>query len=234
MTTPTQREQDKILLEEIASHESSLFSWGGEDLSMPGSPKQNHIARLYESGYIETRFPRPFHNPRFQSIGGASHYVLTKSGQEYLEMLSGSPQAGQERLETPLPTIPSNLRVFISHGKNRAYIQYAEETCKMAGFDTEVSIFEPNTNQRVSEKVASGISRSDVVLVFLTDDDGHGNPSLNAAGELQHAVFQDKHVILFREHNVNIPSNVGGLAYNVLEGQWTLKLMKELAAIRNR
>ena len=224
MTTPTQREQDRALLEEIASHQRLLSSITGEEQQFwPGSPEQNHIARLYEAGYITTRSAHPFHDPRTQSIGGASHYVLTQSGQEYLEVMSPQPSPNG-----------GNLRVFITHGKDRSYIQPAEEACRIAGFEPEVAIYAPNASQTVQQKVFSGIAQADVVVVFLTDDDGAGNSSPNAVGELHVASSQNKHVILFVAKNVTIPSNLAGLAHYPIEGQWTLHLTKELNEYRNR
>ena len=152
-----------------------------------------------------------------------THEQVTKSSQEDPTMLSlrYSPTGGSKR-------------VFITHGKNRSYIQPAEEACRAAGFEPEVAIYAPNVSQTVLQKVSSGINRADVVVVFLTDDDGAGNPSINAAGELHVASAQNKHVILFLEKNVIIPSNLAGLAYYLLEGQWTLHITKELNKYHNR
>ena len=188
---------------------------------MPGSSKQNQIARMYEAGYIEPRFPQPLHNPRSQSIGGPSQYTLTQSGREYLEILSS-------QTENQRATMPKNPHVFISHGKKTDYIADAKDTCEALGFTTELAMREPNVHQTIKEKVQSGINRADVVLVILTDDDNDGKPSSNAVGELHVAVFQDKPVIVFMEQTIQMPTNLAHLPYHFLKGQWSLNLTKEL------
>lgn len=216
--TPTQREEDRALIEEIASYTSSQL-WRDEALIIPGSPLSSHIARLYEQGFIVPRTNLGFFDPRTMSIGGLSQFVLTQSGQEYLIQLR------QDRSPTG-----GTLRAFITHGKKRDYIQPAQEACRLAGYEPEVSIFQPNANQTVEQKVSAGMNRGDVIVALLTDDDGAGTPSPNAIGEAMHAALSGQHLILLKEQNVSLPSNFAGRAYTELKGQWVLRLIKELKA----
>ena len=220
--TPTQREEDLALLEEIVAYTSAQFQID-EELITPGSARARHIARLYEQGFIVPRYNRGFFNPRTTSIDGPSQFILTKSGQEYLAQLrqDRSPSGGV-------------LRAFITHGKKHDYIQPAQEACRLAGFEPVVSIYEPNANRTIEQKVSSGMKRGDVIVALFTDDDGAGNPSLNAASEAMHAAFSGQHLILLKEQNVSIPTNLDGRACTPLTGQWTLRLIEELNKVRAR
>ena len=205
MTTPTQRKEDKELLEKITAKNQPIHPLLREgNLILPGSPKHNNIIRLHESGFIIPRQEHYLFNLRNAAIE-PSQFILTKSGEEYLEQLSN-----------PAPNPQKNLRAFITHGKDHSFIDPAKKVCQALGFEPESSIQAPNENQTVFEKVIAGINQADVVIVFLTNDNGAGKASENAISELHTAKAQGKHTIVFKEKDVEMPSNLHGIAYSTL------------------
>ena len=222
--TPIQREEDRLLLEEIASYKDTppTIRFGRDDWDSRISPWNDQgkvLTRLFDNGLVAPRTNTFLFNPRTTSIGGPEAFVLTPSGEEYLEQLHSDTRPH-----------PSSKRVFITHGKDRSYLTDATRVCHNMGFETEVAILEPNDSQTIEDKIRRGIDRADAVLVLLTNDDGQ--PSYNAVMELGHARLQRKHVILFVEPGVALPTNLGGVAHRPLAGQWTLDLGDELSAIR--
>jgi predicted nucleotide-binding protein len=117
------------------------------------------------------------------------------------------------------PTREAPRRVFITHGRSndwRAVQAFIEKDVQLR--TTELAQ-EPNAGQTLIEKLESNADRCDSAVIVMTGDDVANGSESRVRENVMHEIgfFQGRYgrkaVILLHEEDVNIPSNLGGVAY---------------------
>lgn len=149
---------------------------------------------------------------------------------------------GQERA---IPTLPQKgeLRpIFLAHSKNKKPLEQLKSILDQFNIPYKVAVDEPNVGRPISKKVEDLMnSCSSAIFIFSEEGELHGGskeviPNLNGIFELGAAgVLYGEKIIIFKEENIELPSDLSGLAYisfekNKLEAK-TMDLLKELVAM---
>lgn len=155
-----------------------------------------------------------------------------------------------EAPEHPAPaTVAPALsrRVYVTHGKNRAFIDPLKELLAFGEFDPVVSVERETVSQPVPEKVIGDMRTCTAAIIHVDDDrrmlDSEGHPhsvlNENVLVEIGAALaLYGKRFILLVKAGVQLPSNLQGL-YQVryegdkLDGEATIRLLKAINDIKN-
>jgi predicted nucleotide-binding protein len=140
-----------------------------------------------------------------------------------------------------------NRNVFITHGKNRAFIEPLKQLLTFGNFVPVVSVEEETAAIPLPEKVMNGMRRCGAAIIHvdaelkLMDDKGDRHEMLNSNVLIEigaaMALYRRRFIILMKE-GVSLPSNLQGLCVvkyegDKLDGETTLKLLKAMNDIRS-
>ena len=210
------------------SERSARFDFAGLD-----GPEHRDIVVLFNAGYITDH--------SFLGVGPANHlypegiyaYEITDDGEEYLaanrHLLDGDPPQQQT-------TRSATAKVFIIHGTDpNGYVREVEDACRTFGLDPVRMMEQPNRGMGLPEKLRENMGVSDYYVAVLTHDetttDGYQRARPNAIAETVTANQNwPGRLAILREGQVEIPSNLQGLGYIPLDGQWSVRLFQEFRA----
>lgn len=160
--------------------------------------------------------------------------------------------------ETPAPVVakpaqpapaedPRLGRVYVTHGKNRAFIELLSKFLKFGGMEAVVSVQKETVSMPVTDKVITDMRSCGAAVIHvdadrtLIDDGGAEHVMLNenVLIEIGAAVaLYDKRFILLVREGVKLPSNLDGL-YQVrydgekLDADAAMRLLEAIADIKN-
>ena len=198
-----------------------------------GEQEHRDIVVLFNSGHITSHSSMGISPANYWSSEGIYAYGITDDGEDYLEthrhILDGDPPQEQ-------PTRSATATVFIIHGTDpNGYVREVESVCRQCGLEPIRMMEQPNRGRGMPDKLRDNTTASDFYVAVLTHDDttidGKQLARQNAIAEtlLANQNWPDRLVIL-REGEVEIPSNLQGLVYIPLEGQWSMRLLQEFRA----
>jgi predicted nucleotide-binding protein len=155
--------------------------------------------------------------------------------------------------EAPEPPAPATVepalsrRVYITHGKSRAFIDPLKELLAFGELEPVVSVERETVSQPVPDKVIGDMRTCSAAIIHVDEDrrmldnEGHPHPVLNenVLVEIGAALaLYGKRFILLVKSGVELPSNLQGL-YQVrydgdkLDGEATIRLLKAINDIKN-
>ena len=198
-----------------------------------GGQEHRDIVVLFNAGHITSHSFMGINPTNNWSSEGIYAYGITDDGEDYLEthrnLLDGDPPQRQ-------PTRSATAKVFIIHGTDpNDYVREVESVCHQFGLEPIRMMEQPNRGMTLPDKLRDNTTASDFYVAVLTHDettiDGgqRARPNATAEAVLANQNWPDRLVIL-REDEVEIPSNLQGLGYIQLEGQWSVKLLQEFRA----
>jgi predicted nucleotide-binding protein len=141
----------------------------------------------------------------------------------------------------------SNRRVFITHGKNRAFIDPIKKLLGFGEMEPVVSVDKTSVSQPVPDKVmgemrscGSAIIHVDVEQKLIDQDAKEQtilNPNVLIEIGAAMALYGRRFILLVRE-GVKLPSNLQGLfevrySGDALDGEATIKLLEAINDIKN-
>lgn len=132
---------------------------------------------------------------------------------EYIFELNSQFTASNSK-ETALP-----LRIFISHGSSKDWMQIQNFIEKDLKIDTLELAAEPNKGRTVLQKLNEESNKCSYAVVVMSGDDVISENETRARENVMHEIgfFQGKYgldkVSLLYEEGTNIPSNINGLVY---------------------
>lgn len=145
------------------------------------------------------------------------------------------------------PQRTENRRVFVSHGKNRAFVDALKELLSFGELEAIVSVESPSVSQPVPDKVMSDMRQCSAAIIHvdseqkMIDQDGQQKQVLNPNVLIEigaaMALYGRRFILLVRD-GVTLPSNLQGL-YEVryqgdkLDSEVTIKLIKSIRDIKN-
>lgn len=120
--------------------------------------------------------------------------------------------------ELQAPVAQPPRRVFISHGRSKDWLllqPYIEKDLRLATLELAQ---EPNLGQTLIEKLVANAGRCDSAVIVMTGDD-LAEDEARVRENVMHEIgyFQGRYgrraVVLIHEDGVNVPTNLGGIAY---------------------
>ncbi|MCY4559016.1 MAG: nucleotide-binding protein [Chloroflexi bacterium] len=220
------RGDPEAIQEEADGH--SRFDFAGF-----GGQEHQDIVVLFHAGHIASRSFMGGDPASRWSPEGIYAYEITNDGEEYLDayrhLLGGDPPQQQ-----PVPNAAA--KAFIIHGTDpNGYVDQVEDACRNFGLDPVRMMEQSNQGRTLPDKLRDNMSASDFYVAVLTHDEttieGKQRARQNAIAETLVANLNwPGRLAILREDQVEIPSNLQGLAYIQLEGQWSMRLFQEFKA----
>jgi predicted nucleotide-binding protein len=184
-------------------------------------------------------------------MGHTSH---DEAGDEEADADSYEEQAAEREQPTLLRPLgkpdvqpAENRRVFITHGKNRAFVDTIKELLAYGEMDPVVSVEHETVSLPVPDKVINDMRSCGAAIIHvdveqrLVDQDGNTqmipNPNVLIEIGAAMALYGRRFILLVRE-GIKLPSNLQGL-YEVrysddkLDAEATIRLLKAIKDIKN-
>jgi hypothetical protein len=145
----------------------------------------------------------------------------------------------------PVPVVKEELRVFITHGKNRDIVEQVETMLAVTEVAFEVAVESESTAIPVPEKIIGAMQRCNAAIICASveedrkDEAGRYTINENVLIEIGAAfVLYDKRVILLWDKRLAVPSNLQGLYRCEFEGdeigfKEVMRLMAAVKEFRN-
>jgi predicted nucleotide-binding protein len=192
-------------------------------------------------------------------IGSSTYISLSRETQ--MDEDKQTPEADKEKNITKLEQFPQNMpplskeinksedsevRVFISHGKNQRILEQVKTMLEFGKYPFEVAIDTETTAIPVPQKIQEAMKRCNAGVIIVSADepnqlaDGRYDINQNVLIEIGAAfVLYDRRVVLLADKRINLPSNLQGLykcEYLGDELSWEagLKLQKAITSFRNK
>ncbi|UXU90786.1 nucleotide-binding protein [Burkholderia sp. S-53] len=156
---------------------------------------------------------------------------------------SSAPAAAVRRPDTDAPQTAAPSRVFLVHGHNVAVREEVARFIITLGLEPVILHEQANEGRTILSKFQDEASRAAFAVILITPDDRGGvagaDPSAYQARARQNVVFEFgffagslglKHVCALVQGPVEKPSDIDGLVYVSLSGDWKLQLIKEMKA----
>lgn len=149
--------------------------------------------------------------------------------------------------QTHKPSEGANRRVFITHGKNRAFIDPIKKLLGFGEMEPVVSVDKTSVSQPVPDKVMSEMRSCGSAIIHvdaeqkLIDQDSKEQTILNPNVLIEigaaMALYGRRFILLVRD-GVKLPSNLQGLfevrySGEALDGEATIKLLEAINDIKN-
>lgn len=144
----------------------------------------------------------------------------------------------------PMPAAKDELRVFITHGRNKDIVEQVETMLGVTEVAFEVAVETESTAIPVPEKVLGAMRRCNAAIICVSveedrkDESGNYTINENVLIEIGAAfVLYDKKVILLWDKRLGVPSNLQGLYRCEFEGdeigfKEVMRLMKAVKDFR--
>lgn len=158
-----------------------------------------------------------------------------------------------ETPETPLSAIPTtaatrvdNRRVFITHGKNRGFVDPIKKLLQFGELEAVVSVEKQSVSQPVPEKVMADMRSCSAAIIHVEDElhlvDKEAkehvmlNPNVLIEIGAAMALFRKRFILLVKD-GVRLPSNLQGLfevryTGEALDGTATIKLLESINELK--
>lgn len=146
------------------------------------------------------------------------------------------------------PQRVDNRRVFISHGKNKSFVDTLKELLSFGELEPIVSVEKESVSQPVPDKVMNDMRSCIAAIIHIEDEqtliDNEGNKhtilNSNVLIEIGAAIaLYGRKFILLVKSGVQLPSNLQGL-YEVrydgekLDSEETIRLLKAIREMKNQ
>ncbi len=143
-----------------------------------------------------------------------------------------------------------NRRVYITHGKNKAFIHSLKEVLGLVELEPVVSVERETVSLPLPDKVINDMKQCGAAIIHVDDERKLIDPNNPDAGPTivlnQNVLIEigaamalyGRRFILLVKHGVTLPSNLSGL-YEVryqddkLDGDTTIRLLKAIKDIKN-
>lgn len=140
-----------------------------------------------------------------------------------------------------------NRKVFITHGKNQAFIEPIRKLLKFGEMDAIVSVEQQSVSKPVPDKVMTDMRSCGAAIIHVEDElrllDKDANEQVvlnpNVLIEIGAAMaLYGRRFILLVKDGVKLPSNLQGLyevrySGSTLDGEATIKLLESINAMKN-
>jgi len=223
-----------------------------EDLGVP-KDRTAEVLKLIMEGAEAVGFITEIKGKKYANLKGVTP-IAPKPRED--EEADGSPVV-EEIIDEPemaattpaVKTSDSRLtKVFISHGKNRAFIGPIKELLKFGNLEAVVSVEKSTVSQPVTQKVMSDMRSAGAAIIHidserkLMDVESKEQFALNENVLIEigaaMALYGERFILLVKE-GVKLPSNLQGIyevryAGDKLDGNETIKLMGSINDMKTK
>lgn len=149
-------------------------------------------------------------------------------------------------ISAPALAISQNKKVFITHGKNKAFIEPIKKLLSFGEMEAVVSVEKQSVSQPVPEKVMNDMRECGAAIIHVEDEltllDKEAkehvmlNPNVLIEIGAAMALYKKRFILLVKD-GVKLPSNLQGL-YEVrysgesMDGEATIKLLEAINAMK--
>jgi len=224
-----------------------------EELGVPSDKTESVYSLILESAKA-VGLLREIKNKQYVDLTGANVTEEEKSEEEGADELEqGQVKTETPTKETPSKTIPpitpiqTNRRVYITHGKNKTFIEPIKKLLGFGELTPVVSVEKQSVSKPVPDKVMDDMRSCGAAIIHveaeqkLIDQEVKEhiiiNPNVLIEIGAAMALYGRRYILLVRE-DVDLPSNLQGL-YEVrykgdsLDGDATIKLLEAINDIKN-
>jgi hypothetical protein len=224
------------------------------ELGVP-QDRASTVLELILAGAASVGFFRDIKGKRYVSLEGVAP-TPAEDADDTSEVVSGQvpDPAGSTPLQ--LPPVPPGTdighevaarRVYITHGKNRAFVDPVKKLLSFGELEPVVSVERPSVSQPVPEKIMSEMRSCGAAIIHvdaetkLLDAEANEHVVLNPNVLLEigaaMALFGRRFILLVRD-GVKLPSNLQGLfevryTGDTLDGDATVRLLEAIRDIKN-
>lgn len=216
-----------------------------EDIGVP-SDRCQKVHDIIVSGSKELGLLHEIKGKLYVDLQGITPIPISENNGERKETPSAV-----ESLETPvqdeLPTLlpianSINKKVFITHGKNRAFVDPIKQLLQFGEMEAVVSVEKQSVSQPVPDKILSDMRLCSAAIIHV-EDEMHLmdkdtkehimlNPNVLIEIGAAMALFKKRFILLVKD-GVRLPSNLQGLfevryTGDNLDGDATIRLLKAI------
>jgi hypothetical protein len=224
-----------------------------EEMGVPND-RAAEVLKLIMDGAASVGFITEIKGKKYVNLKGVNPPPTTE------EPDSEIPAAGEEEeiidtpdIAPPVTTVAKTTdvrltRVFISHGKNKAFVDPIKELLKFGQLEAVVSVEKSTVSQPVTQKVMNDMRSCGAAIIHvdserkLMDVESKEQVALNENVLIEigaaMALYGERYILLVKE-GVKLPSNLQGL-YEVryvgdkLDGNETIKLMSSINDMKTK
>jgi hypothetical protein len=225
-----------------------------EDLGVPKVRASGVFAMILE-GAEAVGFITEIRGKKYVNLAGVALAPQTGDGKEGGSDIS--PEAAAPPLEVPvaLPSVTTSksadarlAKVFISHGRNSAFITPIKELLRFGNLEAVVSVEKSTVSQPITQKVMSDMRSCGAAIIHVDSERrlmDLESKEVNALNEnvlieigAAMALYGERFILLVKE-GVKLPSNLQGI-YEVryvgdkLDGNETIKLMSSINDMKTK
>jgi predicted nucleotide-binding protein len=222
-----------------------------EDLGVP-KERTASVLNLILEGAQSVGFITEIKGRKYANLQGVKPVVPTETPDE-----SKNEVIQEEEIDTTLEheaileTRPVDIRltrVFISHGKNKAFIDPIKSLLKFGQLEAVVSVEKSTASQPVTQKVMNDMRSCGAAIIHvdserkLMDVESKEQYALNENVLIEigaaMALYGDRYILLVKE-GVKLPSNLQGLfevrySGETLDGNETIRLMSSINDMKTK
>lgn len=225
-----------------------------EDLGVPRE-RTKGVLDLIESGAKSVGFIEEIRGTRYIQTAGAptpTSDAATTSETTELEERVGDTDAKRRGLlretqRTQEAEAQSIKRVFLTHGKNKAFVEPIKKLLAYGELEPVLSVERQTVSKPVPDKVMDDMRTCGAAIIhvdaeeMVTDKDGKARAVINSNVLMEigaaMALYGRRYILLVRE-GIELPSNLQGLyevryAGESLDGDATIRLLEAINDIKN-
>jgi predicted nucleotide-binding protein len=226
-----------------------------EDLGVPKERTADVLTLIIESaqsvGFITKIKEKQYID--LKGVTPSKTAEISKSNEGKPDEVSEADEAPEEFDNTPPATPLQSMdvrltRVFISHGKNKAFIEPIRELLKFGQLEAVVSVEKSTVSQPVTQKVMQDMRSCGAAIIHvdserkLMDVESKEHVALNENVLIEigaaMALYGERFILLVKD-GVTLPSNLQGLfevryVGDKLDGNETIKLMGSINDMKTK
>lgn len=226
-----------------------------EDMGVP-KDRTKAALEMILAGAESVGFLTDIKGKKYVNLQGVAPPTETGSEEEPEEVIdvqNGAPKLTPDKPEPPivakLGTDARLGRVFISHGKNRVFVDPIKQLLEMVQLQAVVSVESSTVSQSVTQKVMNEMRSSGAAIIHVDSEQKLIDPAdtkevvvLNPNVMIEigaaMALYGERYILLVRE-GVKLPSNLQGL-YEVrykgdkLDSDETIALLKSIHDMKTK
>src|SRR6266850_853553 len=224
-----------------------------EDFNVP-KDRTIEVLKLIMEGAEAVGFITEIKGKKYANLKGVTPIVPKTGKDEEEEDTSAVEETIEEETEVTKNIFPTRstdarlTKVFISHGKNRAFIDPIKELLKFGNLEAVVSVEKSTVSQPVTQKVMSDMRSCGAAIIHidserkLMDVESKEQFALNENVLIEigaaMALYGERYILLVKE-GVKLPSNLQGIyevryAGDKLDGNETIKLMGSINDMKTK
>ncbi len=223
-----------------------------EDLSVP-KDRTVEVLKLIMEGAEAVGFITEIKEKKYANLKGVTPTAPKIGPEDETDDILEAEKINEEpEVATPiLATKSTNARltkVFISHGKNKAFIDPIKELLKFGNLEAVVSVEKSTVSQPVTQKVMSDMRSCGAAIIHVDSERRLMDLESNEVFALNEnvlieigaamALYGERFILLVKE-GVKLPSNLQGIyevryAGDKLDGNETIKLMGSINDMKTK